>query len=130
MRPEGWENMLASYIANSADLPFVWGESDCALWVCGWIKMLTGTDYAEPFRGRYDSEQGAKAALAELGFESLEDLASERLIETPIRFAQRGDIVLSPTGALGICNGIKSHFLSREGLIPIATFSCLKAWRA
>jgi hypothetical protein len=36
-------------------LPFIWGETDCIMVLCDWIKQVRGVDPAEAARGTYDS---------------------------------------------------------------------------
>ena len=46
---------------------FVWGSSDCIISVCDYILAQTGIDPAAPWRGTYDSEEGAEAICAQYG---------------------------------------------------------------
>jgi hypothetical protein len=45
-----------------------------------------------------------------------------------LAFAQRGDVVQHPTGPLGICDGVFSHFLMTDGVTRFPTAACVKAW--
>ena len=42
---------------------FVWGETDCIMATCNYIRDATGTDPAKPWRGSYSTEAGALAIL-------------------------------------------------------------------
>jgi hypothetical protein len=48
-------------------LPFVWGESDCALAIADIYRIALGVDPAAAWRGRYDCETGAKIVLGRRG---------------------------------------------------------------
>lgn len=45
----------------------IWGKTDCMLSVADFILEVTGIDYGVRFRGRYDDEAGARAAMAAYG---------------------------------------------------------------
>lgn len=125
MRVEGWEALLASHF-NAR--PFEWGRNDCALFAADWVRKCTGTDHAKGWRGKYSTEKGAKIKLTRAGFASVEAIADSCLASRPLGFASRGDVVLHPQGALGVCNGLKSHFLTAEGMTTFDTLACTKAW--
>ena len=40
---------------------FEWGKTDCILSVCDHVQAVTGIDPAAPWRGTYDSQDGAQA---------------------------------------------------------------------
>lgn len=40
---------------------FEWGRTDCIMSVCNYVRDLTGTDPAAPWRGSYSDEAGARA---------------------------------------------------------------------
>lgn len=46
---------------------FVWGVSDCILSVCDAVLDATGIDPAEPWRGAYYDEDGARAICEQYG---------------------------------------------------------------
>jgi hypothetical protein len=54
---------LTAYIASTGDLPFVWGQRDCTLWVADWCLRRFGFDPAKAQRGRYASEAEADALI-------------------------------------------------------------------
>lgn len=43
-----------------AGIPFIWGETDCFLCCCDWIKRVRGVDPAQDLRGTYDSRGSAQ----------------------------------------------------------------------
>jgi hypothetical protein len=47
--------------------PFQWGTDDCILSVCEFVRLVTGVDPAEPWRGSYSDEEGAIEISAPFG---------------------------------------------------------------
>jgi hypothetical protein len=125
---EGWESLLASHIKRAASMTFAWGSNDCALWCADWVKAATGSDFGEDWRDRYSTEEELAELMGRRGFFSVGDIADRNLAPKPLNFARRGDIVLHPLGALGICAGATSYFLMESGITRIGTLRCLKAW--
>lgn len=126
MRVEGWESRLAQYLETPT--PFAWGSNDCALWSARWVKDCTENDYTGDWVGFYRTKRGAAIRMGRLGFANVAAIAAAHLTERPVLTAQRGDLILHPSGALGICNGLKSHFLTESGLLIENTLECIHAW--
>ena len=53
-RVDGWADKLEKYLLGRHEQKFVWGESDCCLFVADTIQVLTGVDVGTYFRGKYD----------------------------------------------------------------------------
>jgi hypothetical protein len=136
MKKQGWENMLAEYIEEATKKEFKWGKHDCFFWVCDWKTKATGInelDNRKDFEdkgGEYNTKIGAARRLKELIEENdLSKLIDSRLEKIPLARAMRGDIMMI-NGALGICDGENSFFLTPDkGLILWKTSKCDKAWR-
>lgn len=88
--------------------PFEWGRNDCAHLIA---TVLTGLGYENPLKDfrKYSTEAGAKRALLQKGFESVEDVLDQSLKLERIAPASTlpGDFVAIPgegdTGhALGV----------------------------
>jgi hypothetical protein len=129
MRNEGWESLLAQQIAEARGKTFEWGVHDCVLWCADWIGKVTGIDPAAEWRGTYSTEEEAQAILGSLGFASTSELASHHLEEKPVSMASRGDLMLHPSGSLGICDGAFAFFVTKEGLLRLEFTKCLRAWK-
>jgi hypothetical protein len=125
---------LDTYLAISSRQPFVWGERDCALWACTWIKERKGVDPGAAYRGRYSTEKECLEIVHGAG--GLEALVSMEfkahgLYETVRQ--RRGDVVLVdiPTGpTVGIA--ANEQFISVKTARGIATarqLAVLRAWR-
>jgi hypothetical protein len=128
-RFQNWPELLADKIEQSREISFSWGSHDCALFCADAILAMTGTDLAWDLRGRYQTERDALRRIHKLGFKNLEELVNERLEPISILNAKRGDLVLHPTGALGVCNGLMSWFVTPDGLTCLKTCIFNKAWR-
>ena len=66
---------LLPFLRRSLREPFVWGERDCALWVCDWLQCRHGIDPAAHLRGTYDSEMSCRRMYVRGG--GIEQMASE-----------------------------------------------------
>jgi hypothetical protein len=129
VRKENWEYLLAEYVRQSQELEFAWGTNNCALWASRWVDTATDSGYAADWEGQYDSAEAAQAFMESRGFANPEAIADEHLATRPsVAYARRGDLVLHPDGALGICNGRASVFLIAHGVTAFPTTRCLKAW--
>ena len=122
IRKENWPEILAAEIA-AADKPFVWGEWDCCLFAAHVVHAMTGEDFAKNFQ--YTTKIGAVKLMSEHG--GVGGIASKFLLEIPVTFVGRGDVV-EIDGALGICIGQWSMFLTETGLTKKLTLDCVRAW--
>lgn len=131
MRADGWEVAFAEAIEAARHKPFAWGGHDCATWAADVRRALTGDDMAADWRGRYRTQLGAARLIRRLGYGSLAEAAEARLgapLPT-VLLAQRGDVLLGPDDAMGICGGSFGMFLTEGGLTDRALRDCQKAWR-
>lgn len=55
---------LAAWLTAGASLPWVWGRTDCTIWVADWCCVHFGHDPAAAFRGMYACEAGAERLIA------------------------------------------------------------------
>jgi hypothetical protein len=96
VRRHDWPEAMAAFIDAHRPMPFEWGSNDCALFPADGWKVMTGVDLAADFRGRYDTERGARRIAREAG--GMRELVLRAgLMEKPKDFAQRYDVVLVPT---------------------------------
>jgi hypothetical protein len=132
MRVPGWELRLAEAVEAARNMPFVWGQHDCAIWAFDVRRVLTGVDGAAAWRGRYRTAAGAHKVMRRLGWGSLAEGVTAQLgapLATPL-LAQRGDIVLGGTDpALGVCLGAEAAFLLPVGLTGLPITEIAMAWR-
>jgi hypothetical protein len=128
MRNEGWESLLATYIEALRQKTFRWGKHDCALACAEWVRIATGNDLSLPWAGLYENEEELDALMLARGFSTYEHIADSHLISKPVMLAKRGDILLHPSGTLGICTGTDGVFVTARGIITEKTLNCPKAW--
>lgn len=114
VRLKHWEESFVLYIDRCRDLPFVWGEHDCALFASGALKVMTGVELLG--KGKYEDAHSAALYLREQGFGTLKNAAQKLLgkPQHPAR-AKRGDIVLR-NKALGVCYGRGAWFVGQFGI--------------
>ncbi|MEL7098295.1 MAG: hypothetical protein AAGM84_05645 [Pseudomonadota bacterium] len=116
-----WQNRLVHFLKGTAKEPFEEGQRDCALFLADGVRVMTGTDYAEPFRGRYTTTRGGLRVLRRAGYNDHVELARAHLREVPVAFLKPGDgAVVAEDGqeALGIVQGAWIYLRGPKGLIP------------
>lgn len=130
MKHPDWHNRLIAVIRAAEKRPFVWGEHDCCLFAADCAEAMTGDNFADGWRGTYDSETGAKKALLR-GGGSLEKVLTKYLDEVPVKMAQRGDIAVvenAGTRCAGVIYGGAVWVPGEEGLVCLR-IKPLSAWR-
>ncbi|MER9768864.1 hypothetical protein NKJ09_22690 [Mesorhizobium sp. M0189] len=60
-------DLLDEYLSCEQTTAFSWSESDCILFMAGWVKRVNGVDFGAPWRGLYRSKDESKALLESLG---------------------------------------------------------------
>ena len=131
-----WPERLQRLIKQNRNEPFVWGAHDCALFACNVVRELTGTDFAEAFRGAYSDKRGAAMALKAFAsgglVETIDKIAgANRCPDISIHRARRGDVVLCDQDgmkALGICLGATFAAAGPEGLTFHPMSRSERAW--
>lgn len=87
-----WPERLSKFIESRRNVPFKWGENDCALFAADCVLELTGIDHAEGMRGNYQCETYAAQLVRLAG--GMRTFA-QRLTEKHLGHVQRGDVVLA-----------------------------------
>jgi Domain of unknown function (DUF6950) len=146
-RKINWQQCLNDQVTAAIERPFLWGQHDCCTFSGDVVKAMTGIDPMAEYRGAYSDEEGARAALEDIGkgtlYRTLQSIfGGARHAST----AGRGDLVYitraegSTMGpSVGICLGEKSAFVGinqssdgkavREGLVFLPTLSCRKTFK-
>jgi hypothetical protein len=121
----------ANYVRDHGSEPFAWGERDCCLWVCDWIKDRRGVDPAARLRGCYHDEAGAIACWSDFGglqvlALTLAKEAGLQQTETPVA----GDVGLVQTWmgpAMAICLGDRWAVKGPRAVV-VHRWPVLSAW--
>jgi hypothetical protein len=140
IRHPDWPSRLQSYLDSCRDTHFKYGQHDCCLFSCDCILATTGTDIAEPLRGKYHDRKGALAAIKERtghsGIAAIAEYtaASFGMESIPVSMAQRGDMVLVGAGrkaSLGIVSltGADVMSLTNKQIVRVAFEHVTAAWR-
>jgi hypothetical protein len=103
---------LTAYLAQVSPEPWKWGTSDCTMMVCDWVRLETGVDPAERYRGVYTNEDEAQALHRKDGgfvFIVREEFERVGLVETA--GPQTGDVgivdaPLRMSGRLPVCGAV------------------------
>lgn len=129
------DEIIARAIERAMGRPMVWGQCDCCLWVADICAEIVGVDPAEPWRGRYDSPEGA-AKIMPLGLVNtvsrrFHDLKWPRIA---IRSARTGDIGIARNEGTKAGVVVKSHledwWLGRaeDGVTYVPPEQIIMAW--
>jgi len=116
-----------------------WGERDCLMFVCNWIREKTGIDPATPYRGKYKTELEClrilrrdggvrgimRARTAACGFPPTDSPVDGDIALIRSRALQLGEVVNANAG--GIVIGERVAVMSPEGLLLLTT-PILEAW--
>ena len=130
MKHPDWHNRLIAVIRAAEKRPFLWGEHDCCLFAADCAEAMTGENFADGWRGTYDSETGAKKALLR-GGGSLEKVLAKYLDEVPVKMAQRGDIAVvenAGTRCAGVIYGVAVWVPGEAGLVCLRV-KPMSTWR-
>ena len=133
---------LHEFLRQRANTAFAWGKNDCALYAADAIKSFTGVDLAADFRGKYNDQATALAAIRNItGGRTVADAAvyaakkhglEER--KYPL-MAQRGDLVLIQNGdgnlIAGIVhlNGRHAVSVGEDGMKRFPITAVKRAWK-
>ena len=131
MRKHDWPERLQSTVDKYQRADFVYGKTDCWLFVTECVAAVChNTLYTEALGDGYKSlKQSLKSMKKAYGVKRYIDLPDAFFIRTGIPTARRGDIVQRGK-ALGICMGRTSLFLNEdEGMVHVPTSQCQRAWR-
>ncbi|RTO57299.1 hypothetical protein EKN65_18705 [Enterobacter cloacae] len=130
MKHPDWHNRLIAVIRAAEKRSFLWGEHDCCLFAADCAEAMTGENFADGWRGTYDSETGAKKALLR-GGGSLEKVLAKYLDEVPVKMAQRGDIAVvenAGTRCAGVIYGGAVWVPGEAGLVCLRV-KPMSTWR-
>jgi hypothetical protein len=86
---------LGDFLSDTLRRERGWGVLDCFLFAADWVQARRGVDPAAAYRGRYDSEIGAKRFMVQAGgFEALVDVAMAGCGLVRTSAPVRGDVAM------------------------------------
>jgi hypothetical protein len=108
-RVDGWQNDLLHFVDVNQHTPFEYGVFDCALWAADCLRVQTGFDIAERWRGKYTDLTSGMRLVKNDGFKDHVDVFAQQMYEVPGSHAQFGDLVtvegIDSMTSVGICMG-------------------------
>jgi hypothetical protein len=99
VRRHDWMVRLTEYLVDSVKegIKCDWEFNHCGGWVAGAVEEMTGVDIFEPFKPfPITCPEEAYLAIKRAGYESMEQYVNIIMVEKPVIFAQRGDLVFVP----------------------------------
>lgn len=117
MRSTDWSVKLNQYILNAQKRVFKYGEFDCCIFVADAVKEMTGIDFMEEFRGKYDTIEGGNLLLETVGKGSLYDTLVNKFGDpVPGVYGTKGDIAFYED-CCGLILGNRALFCGEAGMI-------------
>ena len=140
MRYHDWDARLHRFFIGQQDAKFKYGRMDCCLFVADAVLVMTGTDLAAPFRGKYASHKQALELVKQYAGKASVQAVTEKLMlengikELPAALAQRGDVVLvarSRDYSLGLIslNGREIWAVGSQGCLRLPLNRAVRSWR-
>ena len=136
-----WASRLQLYLQACDSRKFRYGQLDCCLFVCDAVQVMTGTDLAAWFRGRYRTRKEAHDLMQEFSGDSsvravVRLVAEEHgLLRISPSFARRGDMVLvrrakgiTSLGLLALDGQSVLVAVYPDGIFPMPLALAVEAW--
>lgn len=129
------DKQLRDWIKQARRKPFKWGTHDCLLAVADYVESVTGIDYADEFRGEYDTMLGAYRIINDQYDGSLMNCIGSKMgVGIHPLMAQRGDVAVIMVEGREVCavRDIDCWWVAAtNGVIPMMLnfTTALKAWR-
>lgn len=103
----GWQTRLLTTVNELKEVPFVWGQNDCCIFVAKCLDAQYGTSIADGIIGRYSTELGSKRFMLEKAKSTYLPTMLDVYITQRVdkKYAQRGDVVTF-NGDLGLTAGV------------------------
>lgn len=125
------DQRISQLLAEWAERPFAWGQTDCCQFARAAFLKIHGVDLIPP---AYTTEKQALRALKALGgYAGL--LSSNKLQQRPILAARRGDFLIIAHKAAGffdaglaVCTGLQAHSTTKRGLIEVGREHWQECW--
>lgn len=130
-----WNARLTDYLLAAGRQQIEPGRFDCMLFAAGAVRVMTGTDLAADYRGRYSTLKGGLRVLKRLGYADhvalIDALLGDRVGWMALR---SGDVAAVPgddgTPAIGVVTGDLIRCLAADGgLATVSLDAALFGWR-
>lgn len=130
-RIDAWPAAMRAVLMRHQAGPFVWGQSDCALFADA-VAAMTGYDPLADCRG-YTSEFGALKKLKAAGFDNVDELVAARFVEIAPVAAQRGDLgyparIARPLMGPAVIDGAHAFSKGPEGFVVVPRSVIVRAF--
>lgn len=123
-----WETELHNYLCSVSRQEFKPGAFDCALFVAGAVKAMTGENLV-PDIGAYKTIKAGIKKLKAAGYQDHIDIAAKYFEEIHPAFLQAGDIAVvdgETDNALGIVQGSAIYVLPPGGCVGVVPLTDAK----
>ena len=117
-----------SHINDNKSVKFQYGKFDCLSFISSFYKKIIQFEYGDEYTGTYKSKKQYFMEIKKNGFTSINKICNKHFDKINIKNAARMDLMMYK-GALGLCDGYNSIFLSNIGYEFINTHLCKYAWR-
>ena len=125
---------LTDIIYQYEDATFSWGEFDCCIFTATIVEEFSGKTLPH-WRNvlQYPDAKGAAKALKKLGCKEVLDLPSiilntEKKDISEVKLGDPVYYVEKERGLLGICNGARAYFITKDGLTARNIEACEYCW--
>jgi cell wall-associated NlpC family hydrolase len=134
----GWNASLNALIKERTNQPFVWGKTDCSMFISDATLIMTGQDPGKRFRGKYKTAIGSLKALKRHGSGDLKSTFLAAFGEPIARLqATKGDLCYfetdeGPTAGIIYGAGIVSPGVNGLVTTPITAgllFWSIEQWQ-
>jgi len=128
-RIEGWEKRLAAYLLANKDVPFEWGRQDCATFMFGAVREITGQEMREV---TWSSALEAMRIIEEDGGLGAAACAPLGRSSQNWREIRRGDVALIDQDgrpAICVCTGQSLCGPGEKGLEHVHLDRAINVWK-
>lgn len=118
-----WQGRLYKLISEHEQIPFQFGQHDCAIWAGKVVESVTGEDFYSSYVGTYKTLKGGLRQFKKAtGFPSHIKYIENSFEEVPLSLGRIGDLALIDTSegpAVAVMAGQFVIALNQYGLVRI-----------
>lgn len=126
---------LDGWIQSARTRSFEWGKWDCVLMAADWVAYVTGSDIAEPYRGKYSTEAEAYSVIGDDFGGGIAAIPDSYLMSSHPSRIQRGDVVVciyrDHMPCLGVYCGGSTMIATERGTLafPSSSLKVERNWK-